>query len=112
MAETFWTVGDVVRKLRERRGWTQVDLADAAQIDKSTIVRLEEGGDQTKPTTLKVVATALGVTVARIHQIAEGVPEHVAPLVTAAKGQPPTTTKAVTNLMKAPPLKPARKDHH
>lgn len=111
MSESFWTVGDVVRKLRERRGWTQADLASAAGVDKSTIVRLEEGGDRTEPPTLKAVATALDVSVVRLHQLAAGVPPTTQELLQAVRAQDARTKRAVTRLLTAPKLATRRVRH-
>lgn len=98
----FWSVGDVVRKLREKRDWTQEQLADAAGVDKSTIVRLEDGGDQTKPPTLQAVAAALSVSVSRIYQIAEAIPEGVSPeLLQSAARQTPEVQDKVTKVLRA-----------
>jgi transcriptional regulator with XRE-family HTH domain len=56
---------DLSRKivlLRERKGWTQIDLARAAGIPQPTICRLESGHiEQPKMLTLVKIAKALGV---------------------------------------------------
>lgn len=61
-----WTLGDVVRALRERRGWTQQQLADEAGIDRTVLVRLENGGEN-KRTTVEKVARGLKVRTADLY---------------------------------------------
>ena len=49
--------------LRERKGWSQIDLARAAGIPQPTICRLESGDiKQPKMTTLMRIARALEVS--------------------------------------------------
>ena len=62
MTELIWHVGDVVRKLRQAKGWTQKQLAKAAAVHHNTIVRMEDGDEGVQARTLKVVAAALDVT--------------------------------------------------
>jgi transcriptional regulator with XRE-family HTH domain len=57
MKRLAWTVGDVVRKLRDAREWTQDDLAAHAGLNKQTVNRLEIGlGDRTMTTIEKIAA--------------------------------------------------------
>jgi transcriptional regulator with XRE-family HTH domain len=52
--------GDGVRALRQRRGWRQQDLADAAGISRSAVGRIEQGrADRLTVMQLDRVATAL-----------------------------------------------------
>jgi transcriptional regulator with XRE-family HTH domain len=51
--------GRVVRALRQRRGWRQVDLANAIGASQSVVARIERGG-------------AARVTVRRLEDIADG----------------------------------------
>lgn len=54
----------MVRALRKRRGWRQLDLAVAARVSQSVVARLELGrGDRVAPWVLERVATALGARV-------------------------------------------------
>jgi transcriptional regulator with XRE-family HTH domain len=53
--------GDAVRKFREERGWTQVELARRAGVNKGTIVRLEANDPAVLLDTIALVAQALGV---------------------------------------------------
>lgn len=36
-------VGDAIRRARQGRGWTQVELAEAAQLSPNYVARLERG---------------------------------------------------------------------
>lgn len=51
-----------IREVREQRGWTQEDLADASDVSLSTIHRAEEGAN-VRLDTLALIAQALGVDV-------------------------------------------------
>lgn len=53
--------GRSIRALRIRRGWRQVDLADAAEVSPSIVARIERGrADTIPPRKLDKVAQALG----------------------------------------------------
>lgn len=62
-----WTLGDVVRKIRQQRGLTQEQLAKAAQVNRGTVVELEIGAVEPEIATLKRIAKALGVSMADIY---------------------------------------------
>ncbi len=53
-------IGDRVKELRDRRGWTQIHLADAAEISLRTVQRME-GRHSHSAETLMAVAAALDV---------------------------------------------------
>lgn len=53
-----------IRYLREKRGWTQQHLADAASLSRKTIVRLEKGELVPSKETLLAVAAAFDVELA------------------------------------------------
>ena len=55
------TVGERVRRYRESAGMTQIALAQAADIGRVTLVRLEKGEQSPRFKTLKAVADALGM---------------------------------------------------
>jgi putative transcriptional regulator len=57
-------IGKRIIQIREKRGWTQSDLARACLKDRQSIERIESG--KTNPTlfTLYVIATALEVPMA------------------------------------------------
>lgn len=69
--ELAWTIGDVVRKLRDRRGWKQRDLAKAADLDITAISRMEKRSELSEQRTIYRVAKALEVTVADLYALAE-----------------------------------------
>ncbi len=52
---------DRIRQLRDQRGWTQNELAEASKVDIRTIQRLESG-QPVSSHTLKQVAGSLGVS--------------------------------------------------
>jgi transcriptional regulator with XRE-family HTH domain len=52
-----------VRTLREARGLTRTELAEAASVDWATVWRLEEGLSQGSPPILRRLASALGVSI-------------------------------------------------
>jgi transcriptional regulator with XRE-family HTH domain len=54
---------EVVRKLRKERGWTQQELADAAHLNKVTVVHIENGVANPGVKTLEKLAATLGVEV-------------------------------------------------
>jgi transcriptional regulator with XRE-family HTH domain len=85
MNELPWHVGDVVRKLRQKRGWNQSELAAAAGVHKNTVARIEDGDEGVTGKTLKAVALALETTLAQIYGL---IPED--------KGTPVTGTTAET----------------
>ena len=58
-------LGDRLRRARTRQGRSIRDLAEAAGLSKSSIVRLEQGGG-TYPMTIVKVCAALGLHVARL----------------------------------------------
>lgn len=67
-----WTLGDVLRKLREDKGWTQEQLGvRAGGLHKTAIVRLEKGGTRSEQGTVERVARALVVTVSDLHLFVE-----------------------------------------
>lgn len=64
--------GAAVRTLRQERGWTQDDLADAAQLQPTYISDLERGARSPGLTTQQRIAQALGVKVWQVFRLAEG----------------------------------------
>jgi phage repressor protein C with HTH and peptisase S24 domain/DNA-binding XRE family transcriptional regulator len=72
MAEALqWQVGDVLRQIRERRGWTQQQLADEAKVNISTVVRTEKNRNVEKAS-LEALALALGLTLVDLHTLVPG----------------------------------------
>jgi transcriptional regulator with XRE-family HTH domain len=64
MVALAWAHGDVIRKIRETRGWTLGQLASRTDppMHRTTVSDLE-GGSNAERATLERVARALGVTV-------------------------------------------------
>ena len=57
------TVGDRIRKQRRSLRMPQAQLSELALIAPSTIALVETGAHYPRPSTLKAIAAALGVTV-------------------------------------------------
>ncbi|MBL7255782.1 helix-turn-helix domain-containing protein [Paractinoplanes lichenicola] len=55
-------LGRSVRELRERRGWSQTQLAKAAGMTQSAVARFEAGGTVPTLTVLERLALALDVS--------------------------------------------------
>ena len=56
-----YELGRAVRELRERRGWSQTQLADAASMTQSAVARFEAGGTTPTLPVLERLARALDV---------------------------------------------------
>lgn len=54
-------IGDRIRSLREKRGWTQRDLANTAGYSQSTVARWESAERSVRPYNLEKIAEALGI---------------------------------------------------
>ncbi|MEZ7755374.1 helix-turn-helix transcriptional regulator [Microbacterium paraoxydans] len=52
--------GDVIREARKAKGWSQIELGEAAGLSRPTIARIEANNDVTTATIAKV-ASALGL---------------------------------------------------
>jgi transcriptional regulator with XRE-family HTH domain len=65
------SLGNRIREARQRRHWTQEDLAAAADLDRAYVGSLERGERNPSLTTLCRVAKALRVTLA---SLVEGLP--------------------------------------
>jgi len=55
------TIGERLRKTRERRVLTQAELAERSAVLEVTISRIENGHSQPTPKTIRKLAEALGV---------------------------------------------------
>jgi transcriptional regulator with XRE-family HTH domain len=58
--------GKRLRELRKKRGWTQVQMADALGIDRSYISDMEGGKKNVCLPTLEVLAQGFGISMARL----------------------------------------------
>lgn len=66
-----WTIGDVVRKLRSDRGWTQREFAAHAGMAVTAANRLEQNSDLSDQRTIQRAAKALGVSISLLYRYAE-----------------------------------------
>jgi transcriptional regulator with XRE-family HTH domain len=62
-AAVLWHIGDVVRKFRERQGFTRKQLAARAGVRQNTLGALEKNVSNFEQGTLAKIAVALNVTV-------------------------------------------------
>lgn len=53
--------GDKVRAARERAFLSKRELAESADLDRSTVGRIEDGVTEVYPRTIRKIAQALGV---------------------------------------------------
>lgn len=58
--------GERVRALRLKRGWTQEQLAEAADLNSVQVSHIERGANEPKLTTIIRLARALGVRVGKL----------------------------------------------
>lgn len=65
-------VGERIRDMRKRKGMTQAELAKKAGIKRATISAAEVGTNNPSTTTVALIASALGCTVAEL--LGEGAP--------------------------------------
>jgi transcriptional regulator with XRE-family HTH domain len=86
-------LGRVIASLRERRGLSQGELADAAGITQSTISRMERGQAQPDAFTLTRLAGALGVSVADITTFTDRALERSRQATLGAIGATPPKSK-------------------
>jgi len=61
-ARLAFELGRSVRELRERRGWSQTQLAKASGMTQSAVARFEAGGTVPTLAVLERLATALDVS--------------------------------------------------
>lgn len=59
-------VGDQIREARRDRQWTQERLAEGAELDRVTIVRIETAVWPVKLDHLQMIADALGVPLSHL----------------------------------------------
>lgn len=67
-----WHIGDVIRKMREARGWSRQALATKARIRPNTLGDLERYGERYEQGTLASVVRALSTTEAALFQAIPG----------------------------------------
>ena len=66
-------VGENIRKLRERAGFTQSNLAQFMHVDQSMVSKIESGDRSLSVSMLEKLATLFGVTVEQLESQADTV---------------------------------------
>jgi transcriptional regulator with XRE-family HTH domain len=64
--EVLVRIGTRIKKLRLRRGWTQVVMAEHVGIDRSFLADVERGKRNISVLNLALIAEGLGVTLAKL----------------------------------------------
>ena len=59
-------LGDRIRKLRKKRGWTQVEMAERVGIDRSFLADIERGKRNVSILNLSHISKGLGVTLSQL----------------------------------------------
>jgi transcriptional regulator with XRE-family HTH domain len=59
-------LGDRIQKLRKRRGWTQVVMAEKIGLDRSFIADVERGKRNISILNLDIIAKGLKLSLARL----------------------------------------------
>ena len=72
-------IGQVIRSLREHKGWSQEKLALEAGMGTSHVSRIERGERRLPTNRLDAIAKALGTTPAAIYAELEGLPPPLVP---------------------------------
>lgn len=71
--EVARVLGARVREMRKARGLSQADLADAAEMHRPNVARLEIGTNLPTLDTIALVAAALGVAPSELLEVIDGV---------------------------------------
>lgn len=58
--------GQRLRSLRQRRGWTQVELAERVGLDRSYFADIERGHRNVSLVNVELIAIGFGLTLARL----------------------------------------------
>jgi len=59
-------VGRRLRKLREKHGWTQVQMAERLGLDRSYLADVERGKRNVSIVNLEVISKGFGVSLSRL----------------------------------------------
>jgi transcriptional regulator with XRE-family HTH domain len=65
-ADLLIRLGERIRKLRKRRGWTQVIMAEKIGLDRSFIADVERGKRNISILNLEIVAEGFKVTLSQL----------------------------------------------
>jgi transcriptional regulator with XRE-family HTH domain len=58
-------IGRRLKKLRKKRGWTQVQMAEQFGLDRSYLADVEHGKRNISILNLEIIATGFGLTLSR-----------------------------------------------
>lgn len=67
-------IGQVIRSLRENKGWSQEKLALDAGMTTSHVSRIERGERRLPTSRLDALAAALGTSATSVYAMSEGLP--------------------------------------
>lgn len=67
-------IGQVIRSLRENKGWSQEKLALDAGMTTSHVSRIERGERRLPTSRLDALAAALGTSATTVYALTEGLP--------------------------------------
>jgi len=59
-------LGERIRKLRKKRGWTQVEMAEKVGIDRSFLADIERGKRNVSILNLSHICQGLGVSISQM----------------------------------------------
>lgn len=65
-ADLLTRLGDRIRKLRKKRGWTQVEMTEKVGIDRSFLADVERGKRNVSVLNLDLIATGLKVSLSQL----------------------------------------------
>jgi transcriptional regulator with XRE-family HTH domain len=65
-ADLLIRLGDRIRKLRKKRGWTQVEMAEKVGIDRSFLADVERGKRNVSILNLDLMAKGLKVSLSQL----------------------------------------------
>lgn len=70
--QSFWrSVGETIARQRETLGWTQEELGLAADLHRASVCNIEAGRQRTSVFRLRVLASVLGIPMAKLIPEAE-----------------------------------------
>ncbi len=60
------SLGDRIRKLRKKRGWTQIEMAEKVGIDRSFLADVERGKRNVSILNLELIAKGFKVSLSQL----------------------------------------------
>jgi len=66
MADLLVRLGDRIRQLRKKRGWTQIEMAEKVGIDRSFLADVERGKRNVSILNLELMAKGLKVSLSQL----------------------------------------------